>query len=96
MAIRIFEFNDLAAGSFPVRYVPFAVSQENATIDGTSRQSNAFAASTRLVTVQADEACHVQFGVNPTATTAAFKIAAGETHDFAVTGGHKVAWIAGS
>lgn len=93
MAIRIFEMNDLADGRIPARKVPFSVSQENATIDGSSRQSNAFAATTRIVTIQADAGCHVLFGANPTATTAAFKIAAGETHDFAVNGGDKVAWI---
>lgn len=94
MAIRIFEFNDLAPGRIPVRKVPFTSSQSNATIDGTSRQSNAFASETRIVSVQADTACHVVFGANPTATTAGFKIASGETHDFAVNGGDKIAWIA--
>lgn len=96
MAIRIFEMNNLAPGRIPTYRVPFVASQENATIDGTSRQSNAFGEATRIVVVQADAACHVLFGLNPTATTAAFKIAAGETKEFVVTGGDKVAWIAGA
>jgi hypothetical protein len=92
--IRIFEFNDIGSGNAPVRRAPFTVAQANATIDGSSRQSSAFAAATRFVAVQADSDCHVVFGVNPTATTGGFKVAAGSTEDFAVNGGDKVAWIA--
>lgn len=94
MALRIFEFNEVGKGTVPVRRVPFTVSQDNATVDGTSRQSSAFAAATQFVTIQTDTACHVVFGANPTATSAGFKLATGTDYDFAVTPGHKVAWIA--
>lgn len=91
MAIRIFEMADLAYGNAPVRG-DFAVSQEG-TVGATSAQSAAFDGSTRYITVQSDEACHVVRGGNPTATTADFSIAAGETHDFGVFPGQKLAWI---
>lgn len=95
MAIRIFEMNGLPDGRVPVRRVPFSVSQEHATIDATSRQSSTFAAATRIVTIQADNACHVVFGENPTATTAGYKLEADRDYDFGVTPGHRVAWVAG-
>lgn len=94
MAIRIFEFNQVGPGGAPVRRAPFPVSQDNATVDGTSRQSSAFADATRFVTIQTDTACHVLFGDNPTATSSGYKLAIGVDYDFAVTPGHKVAWIA--
>jgi hypothetical protein len=94
MALRIFEFNEVGRGDVPVRRVPFPVSQDNATVDGTSRQSAAFHAATKFVTIQTDTACYVLFGENPTATSAGFLLGTGTEYDFAVTPGHKVAWIA--
>lgn len=91
MAIRIFEMADLGYNDAPVRG-PFAVSQSG-TVGASSTQSSAFDGATRYITVQSDEACHVVIGANPTATTGGFKIAAGETHDFGVFPGNKVAWI---
>lgn len=94
MAIRILEFGALGQPAHaPVRRVPFLAKQSGA-VGGTSTQSSAFSAGTSLVTVQADEDCHVAFGSNPTATTSDFKIGAGETHDFGVNSGDKAAWIA--
>lgn len=92
MAIRIFEIADLAAEGAQVRAAPFRVSQSG-TVGASSAQSSAFSGATQFVTIQSDEACHVVFGGNPTATTGGFKIAAGETHDFGVEPGSKVAWI---
>lgn len=43
--------------------------QAPVTYTGTSAQSAAFGASTRLVEVYLSEAAHTQFGPNPTATT---------------------------
>lgn len=96
MAIRIFEFNRIGKGGAPVRRAPFPVSQSGATVDGTSRQSSAFAPATEFVTIQTDTDCHIVFGANPTATAAAFKLVADRDYDFAVNGGDKVAWIAAS
>lgn len=95
MALRVFEYNDIGLGGAPVRRAPFVVSQNHATVDGTSRQSDVFAAATRFITVQTDTDCYLVFGSDPTATTAGYKIAAGVDYDFAITPGHKVAWITG-
>ena len=92
MAIRILEFNRIPNGSIPVR-PGVATAQTPGTVGASSVQSAAFGASTNLVTVQADEACHVVFGGDPTATTSGFLIAAGGTEDFGVSPGDKVAWI---
>lgn len=94
MAIRIFEQANIGMeGKAPVRRAPFSATQSG-TVDVTSTASSAFSGSTRIVTIQSDEDCHVLFGASPTATTAGFKITAGETHDFGVEPGSKVAWIA--
>lgn len=93
MAIRIFEMADAAVGNMPVRAAPFRASQTG-VVGATSVQSAAFSGATNFVSVQSDEACHVVFGKNPTSTTAGFKIAAGDTQDFGVEPGDKVAWIA--
>lgn len=82
MAVRILESTDTGR-DMPIRR-PATVVQTPITASGTSAQSAAFAASTRIVTVQADEAVHVKFGSNPTATTSDHKIAAGGQEDFAV------------
>ncbi len=92
MAIRIFEMACLRDGK-PLYVAPFIASQTG-TVSGTSAQSSAFSSATNIVAVQTDEDCHVLFGPNPTATTAGFKIAAGETREFNATPGDKVAWIA--
>lgn len=94
MALRIFEFSN-TRGGVPIRVVPFIASQNHATVDGTSRQSSAFNAASNIITVQTDTDCYLVFGPNPTATSAGYKIAAGQDYDFAVTPGNKVAWITG-
>lgn len=94
MAIRIFEMGHRGNGAQPVRPAPFIATQSG-TVGASSAASSAFANNTKMVTVQSDEACHVVFGSDPTATTSGFKIAAGAEADFEVQQGHKVAWIAG-
>ena len=60
----------------------------------TSTQSAAFNASTTFIRIKAVDACHLEFGVNPTATTSSvIKMDAGETEYFGVTPGQKVAAI---
>lgn len=90
MAVRILESAPIG-DRFPVRRGEIVTAQTAITATSTSAQSAAFNALTGIVHVQADEAVHVAFGASPTATTAHFKIAAGETHDFIVTPGHKMA-----
>jgi hypothetical protein len=68
------------------------------TIAGTSDASELLhdaseGGATQLVSIQADAACHVVFGADPTATTACHKIQSGETADFWVRPGLKVAVI---
>lgn len=89
MAIRIFEFVEPILSLRPSAFE----ASHTGTVGATSVASDAFRSATQCVTVQSDEACHVVLGANPTATTAGFKIAAGETWDFAVEGGDKIAWI---
>jgi hypothetical protein len=89
--IRIFESGGLPPGS-TIRHAPARLKQ-SVTIAGTSDQSTAFALGTRHVAIQADAACHVVFGRDPTATTDDFKIQAGATEDFWVNPGLKVAVI---
>jgi hypothetical protein len=92
MPVRILESGGLPHGANePIRRVPFITQQTPIAATSTSAQSAAFNAGTRIVTVQSDEAVHVTFGANPTATTSHFKIGAGETHDFGVAAGDKMA-----
>lgn len=92
MAIRILEMGNRMSGAQPIRPVPFLVEQSK-TVSGTSAQSDAFSDNTKMVTLQADAACHVTFGADPTATTTHFKLNADQTYDFEVQSGHKVAFI---
>jgi hypothetical protein len=93
MAIRIFETVGRAnTGGARIRRVPFLFAQSG-VVSGSSTQSAALQAD-EVTVIQADEACHVAFGSNPTATTSDFKIEVGTTYDFGTTRGHKVAWIA--
>lgn len=96
MALNIFEMSDAAmTGPKPVRAVPFQASQ-SMTPSGTSAMSAAFARDTKFITVQNTGAAivFVKFGTAPVAITATgYAIAAGETHDFEVRGGDKLAVI---
>lgn len=94
MALRVIE-SIAPSRHRNLRRVPFSVVQSTVAVGGTSTQSAAFAHNTTLVTVQSDEACHVAFGANPTATTDHYKLSAnnGFEADFEVTAGHKVAVI---
>lgn len=60
---------------------------------GTSAQSAAFAANIEYVRVCADAACHIEFGVNPTATTSKIYLPADDVEYFKVSPGEKVAVI---
>lgn len=93
MGFRIMESGGTGDG-IHLRRAPFIATQNLTAATGTSAQSSAFNAGTRIVTIQSDEACYILFGANPTAVTATgFKVGAGETHDMVVTPGHKVAYV---
>ena len=69
------------------------INTQKVTSSGTSAQSSAFSASVEYVRVIADAACHIQFGVNPTATTSTIYLPADDIEYFKVSAGEKVAVI---
>lgn len=64
------------------------------TISGSSTQSAAFNANTRLIRVHTDAICSLAMGTNPTATTAMKRMAADQTEYWGVVPGDKIAVIA--
>jgi hypothetical protein len=76
-----------------VRQPPLA--EQTVSVGGTSAQSSAFNARTQVVRVHTDVICSIRFGVNPTATTTAARMAAGQTEYFSVPMGaaYKIAVI---
>lgn len=80
----------IAAGKEP------AIAEQVRTVSGASAQSAAFNEQTAFVMVHTSEAAHLAFGTNPTATTNAHRLGAGETRFYGVYPGHKLAAIAGS
>lgn len=80
---------------------PFGALQSLATDQApitfsTSTQSAAFAATTRFIRIHTDSICSIAYGSNPTATTANFRMAAGQTEYFGVNPGDKIAVISNS
>ena len=69
------------------------INTQKVTSSGTSVQSSAFSANVEYVRVIADAACHIQFGVNPTATTSTIYLPADDIEYFKVSAGEKVAVI---
>lgn len=94
MAIRIFEMGGLGLwGRAPIRPSGW-VAKQSGVVGASSTKSSAVTGGTAMVSIQTDEACHIALGADPTATTSDFKLAAGDTADFGIEPGHKVAWIA--
>ena len=60
---------------------------------GTSAQSAAFGANIEYVRVIPDADCHIEFGVNPTATTSKIFMESKTSEIFKVSQGEKVAVI---
>jgi hypothetical protein len=72
-----------------------ALANQVVTVSGVSAQSSAFTATTKIIRVHADVACHVVVGgASPTATTNSMKVGANQTEYFVVTPGQRVAVIA--
>jgi len=69
------------------------INTQKVTSSGTFAQSSAFGANVEYVRVIADAACHIQFGVNPTATTSTIYLPADDIEYFKVSAGEKVAVI---
>jgi hypothetical protein len=68
---------------------------QSISTSGTTAQSAAFNANTRLIMVStpAAQAVSVEFGVNPTAVITGLRLQANSTFYFGVTPGHKMAAI---
>ena len=66
---------------------------EKLASSGTSSQTAAFADNIEYVRVIADADCHIEFGVNPTATNAKIFLEAKSYEYFKVSAGEKVAVI---
>lgn len=69
------------------------LASQTVAIGGASVQSSAFNAKTKFVRLHTDVICSVEFGTNPTATTAKARMAAGSTEFFGVLPSDKVAVI---
>ncbi len=73
----------------------YPLTSQTVSYDATT-QSAAFNTKTHMVRLRATTDCYIAFGANPTATSSTHFLAAGETQDFAVFGGDKVAAIKSS
>lgn len=79
-------------GLLPVVYMP-PLTTQTVAIGGSTTQSAAFNAKTKMIAVHTDAICSVEFGSNPVATANSKRMAAGTTEYFEVTAGHKIAVI---
>lgn len=61
------------------------------SFDGTSKQSNAFAATTTRIRLVASQHCYIAFGANPTADNTGIMLIANVPEFFGVLPGEKVA-----
>jgi hypothetical protein len=82
----------LLGAPLPVLAYPPLVSQ-TVVNTGATTQSAAFNTDTKIICIHTDSICSVEFGANPTATTASRRLAANSTEFFQVSQGHKVAVI---
>ena len=66
---------------------------QKVTSSGTSAQSSAFNANIEYVRIIPDADCHIEFGVNPTATTSKIFLESKSSECFKISPGEKVAVI---
>lgn len=95
--LYISEYAEVAHGlsgssSFPVAPEP-ALADQTVAISGSSTQSNAFGAATRMIRVHTDTICSVLIGTNPTALATSKRMPADNTEYFGVQPGAKIAVI---
>lgn len=104
MPLDITEYSNLAldrrGNVIPVGQEP-AITVQQIVPGGASVASEAFSANTRFVRLHTDVNCRIEFraagpGVDPTATAASQRLAAGATEYFGVLPGYKVAAITSS
>lgn len=69
------------------------LADQTVAIGGTTAQSSAFNAKTRVIRIHTDAICSVLVGSNPTATTGKGRMAANQTEYRSVKPGHKIAVI---
>ena len=74
-------------------YAMRPVTTQKVNSSGTSAQSSAFGANIEYVRVIPDADCHIEFGVNPTATTSKIFLESKTSEYFKVSEGEKVAVI---
>lgn len=79
------EGSDLNGNKVQVAMAP-NVAEQTVAIGGTSTQSAAFNANTRLIRVHTDAICSIKISANPTATAANKRMAANATEYFALRG----------
>ena len=79
-----------ATGATPAPSCP-PITQQVVSISGSSTQSSAFNAATRLIRVHTDTACFVNIGSDPTSSISTMKMVAGQTEYFGVGAGMKIA-----
>ena len=72
-----------------------AVTTQEITISGTSAQSAAFNAETRIIRICADANCPILVGSNPTALATSTRILADSAEYIEVPAGYKIAAITG-
>lgn len=69
------------------------VTTQTIAIGGTSTQSSAFNAATKVIRVHTDVICSVAIATNPTAAATSPRMAAGQTEYMSVVPGDKIAVI---
>ena len=82
----------LLGAPLPVLAYP-PIASQTVVNTGATTQSAAFNAETKIICIHTDSICSVEFGANPTATTASRRLAANSTEFFEVVAGQKVAVI---
>jgi len=91
--LYITEYERVDNSNPPVAMAP-SITQQTVSLSGTSAQSAAFNARTKMVRIHTDAICSVLFGTNPTALTTSPRMAADQTEYFALgAAGLKVAGI---
>jgi hypothetical protein len=93
--LYVTEFNSPNIGVNPNQLGVQAPVAEQTVTFTTTTQSNAFNPGTNLVRIHPDGICSIEFGTNPTATTAKARMTAGSTEYFVVPQGqsYKVAAV---
>ena len=74
-------------------YAMRPLTTQKVTSYGSSAASSAFSANIEYVRVVSDADCHIEFGVNPTATTSKIFLESKSSEYFKVSEGEKVAVI---